>query len=314
MINSMCRKGLVFGIILLFVSAGVIPSIIGIEKDFYKNVTGNSYSEKEDTEYWALIFAVGIYKNAFNEDRPELIINANLLYEVLINSPNWQANHIHMITAEKATGRRLIKELLWLIRHEDSDDISLIYLTTHGGPLKDTQGNPIDLPPKDEEDGADEILVMHEGFDKWYAFIWDDLLNFFLSMLQSKGVCLIVDSCFAGGFNDKPIFLRASSEKYTDESFTLGFAEDLSAQNRVVLMACQENETSYGGFFSKLLIDGLWGAGDLWGNNDGINSAEEVFNYAEFWVNKTCTFTPTIFDLYPGECPVTFIKPGLRSR
>lgn len=315
--KGIINKILVLGLIVLFVGAGFLPLTVGVIKDCHKNTSGNSYSENKDTEYWALIFAVGIYKDPPDSkpgNRPEMLIQANLLYELLINSSNWQADHIHMVTGEEATGRRLIKELLWLIRNEDRDDMSLIYLTTHGAPLQDPQGNPVDLPPKDEEDGADEILIMHDGFVKWYAFIWDDLLNFFLSMLQSKGVCLIVDSCYAGGFNDEPMFAGTRTEEYTAESFTQGLAEELSAQNRVVLMACQENETSYGIRFSKFLIDGLWGGGDFWGNNDGINSAEEAFNYTMFWVKKTCDFTPTILDMYPGEYPVTFSRPRLVSR
>jgi len=195
---------------------------------------------------------------------------------------------------------------MWLIENEDKDDMSLIYLTTHGSPLKSPGGYPIDLPPRDEDDGADEILVMYEGFDKWYAFIWDDLLNFFLSLLQSKGVCLIVDSCYSGGFNDKPMFYRSKHKEYTVETFTHGFAEDLATQGRVVLMSCQEDEISYASHFSNYLIDGLWGKADFYGNKDGINSAEEAFDYAKYWVNLMHSFNPTILDLYPGEYTVTY--------
>ena len=261
--------------------------------------------EAAGTEYWALLFAVGVYKNNPGQNRPSMLEAVDDLYDVLLDSPQWQADHIHKVTASQATGRRLIQELIWLIQNEDSDDMSLIYLTTHGGPLKNPGGYPIDLPPKDESDGADEVLVMYEGFDKWYAFIWDDLLNFFLSLLQSKGVCLIVDSCFSGGFNDNPMFAGTMLEEYTVESFTHDFAEELATQGRVVLMSCRENEISYGSDFSNLLIDGFAGWADFFGNGDGINSAEESFNYAEFWLSLLGQQHPTILDLYSGEFPVT---------
>lgn len=304
--KNIWRKACVLGIIILLFSISSIPPTTGGLKDYYKEDSFNSSNGNEETEFWALIFAVGVYKNTFNQDRPSMLESADDLYEVLLDSPNWQADHIHKVTAEEATGRRLIKELIWLIRNEDRNDISFIYLTTHGSPLEDSEGNPIDIPPYDEEDGADEILIMYEGFDKWYAFIWDDLLNFFLSLLQSKGVCLIVDSCYSGGFNDDPMFNRTFDEDYNAETFSRGLAEELSAQNRVVLMSCQEDEPCYGSYFSQFLIDGFWGAGDFWGNIDGINSAEESFKYVEYWVNETCDFTPTIHDLYGGECPVTY--------
>jgi len=305
--NIQIKKGISFTIILLFIGMSIISSTGREVKNIDNLASLDYFSENEDTEYWGLIFAVGVYKNNPWQDRPSMLECADNLYEVLIDSPQWKADHIHKVTAENSTGRRLIQELIWLIQSEDKNDMSLIYLTTHGSPLKTPIiGIPIDLPPRDEDDRADEILVMYEGFDKRYAFIWDDLLNFFLSLLQSKGVCLIVDSCYAGGFNDNPMFPRTIFREYTSESFSKGLAEELSSQNRIVLMACEEDEPSYGCHFSEFLIEGFWGKADLWGNKDGINSAEEGFDYSKFWVSESYSFTPTILDQYSGEYPVTF--------
>ena len=311
--KSQIKKEIAYAVIALFVGTSIVPSIVGLEGVDYHLVDDKTsftldkgVTVDDDTEYWAIIFAVGIYYNHPEKNIPSMIECAENLYKVLIDSPNWQKDHIHKIIAYEATGRRLIRELLWLIRNEDSDDMSLIYLTSHGGQLLDQDGNPLDLPPKDEDDGSDEILAMYNGFDKWYAIIWDDLLNFFLSFLQSKGVCLIVDSCFAGGFNDEPMFAGTTDENYTAESFAKGFTEELATQGRVVLMSCQEDEVSYALGFSDFLIDGFWGQADLFGNNDGINSAEEAFDYAVSLMGEEQH--PTILDLYTGEFPVTYIR------
>lgn len=261
------------------------------------------------TEYWALLFAVGVYRNNPNQDRPSMLEAVDDLYDVLIDSSQWQSDHIHVVKGSQATGQNLIKELLWLIQNEDRDDMSLVYITTHGSPLIDKEtGLPVDIPPKDEADGADEILVMYDGFDNPYAFIWDDLLNFFLSLLQSQGVCLIVDSCFSGGFNDFP-FKENTIESYTIESFSEGLAEEIATQGRIVLMSCEEDTYSYGSYFSNYLIDGFEGSADhsTFGNGDGINSAEESFYYAQRLVDLYgyANQHPTILDLYPGEFPVT---------
>jgi hypothetical protein len=259
------------------------------------------------SEYWALLFAVGVYKNNPDQNRPSMLEAVDNLHDVLLDSPQWKIENIHKITGSEATGVRLIQELIWLIKNEDSDDMSLIYITTHGSPLRNFNGYPIDIPPKDEYDGADEILIMYDGFDKWYGFVWDDLLNFFISLLKSKGVCLIVDSCFSGGFNDNPLFKRTTSIEYSAESFTQDFTNELSSQNRIVLMSCEENEVSYGSDFSDLLIAGFAGLADIppFGNGDGIRSAEEAFDLAEFWLEFIGQQHPTILDLYPGEFPVT---------
>lgn len=262
----------------------------------------------EGTEYWALLVAVGIYYNNPNANRPSMLEAVDNLYDVLLDSPLWEEDHIHVLKGEEATMRNLIKGLIWLILKEDRNDMSLIYITTHGSPLLNEEGEPIDIIPRDEDDGADEILVMHEGFEYWYGNIWDDLLNFFLSILQSKGVCLIVDSCYSGGFNDNPMFTGVPPLEYNVESFTQGFINNVGSQNRVVLMSCDEDEVSFGSFFSGYLTQGFRGAADSSGNGDGVNSAEEAFNFAEPRVKylsggEQC---PTILDLYPGEFPVTF--------
>jgi len=261
--------------------------------------------ETSQSHCWALLFAVGIYENAPDQDRPTMLEACDDLYNVLLNNPqSWQMSNIHVVKGSQAILQNLIKELLWLRKNSKSEDYVVVYITTHGGQLK-RQGLPWDLPPKDEADGSDELLVMYNGFNQWYGIIWDDMLNFFLSMIKCKGLCLIVDSCYSGGFNDSPN-TAIEQDKYTAESFVTGFAEDLAAPGRIVLMSCQENEISYGSDFSNLLIGGFQGSADFWGNNDGINSAEESFAWAEFWLDWGGYQHPTILDTYSGEFPVTY--------
>jgi hypothetical protein len=258
------------------------------------------------SQHWALLFAVGVYLNNPDADRPEMLEACDDLYDTLIDSPGyWQPDHIHTVKGSQATGQNLIKELLWLKNSASSEDYVVVYITTHGSPLRDQNGLPLDLPPKDEADGADELLVMYQGFDTWYSIIWDDLLNFFLSMIKCKGMCLIVDSCYSGGFNDPP--MDDMNMEYNAASFQKGFMQDVSAQGRVVLMSTQENTLSYGSIFANYLTLGFTGWADFFGNNDGINSAEEAFGFAQPMVQIETggDENPTIYDGYPGEFPIT---------
>lgn len=273
------------------------------------NVQGENLIEKSGTEYWGLLFAVGVYKNNPNQDRPSMLSAVDNLYDSLIESEEWLPSHIHVVKGTEATGQRLVQELLWLITNEDSDDMSLIYITTHGAPLRDPETRePIDLPPIDEADGADEILVMYEGFDTWYSFIWDDLLNFFLSLLQSKGVCLIVDSCYSGGFNDH-LSTETKKETYTSEMFAKDITEELSKNNRIILMSSEEDTVSYGSHFTNYIAEGLYGEADIkFGNKNGITSAEEAFYYSQYKVNLLGMQHPTIYDRYTGDFPLATYK------
>jgi hypothetical protein len=260
-------------------------------------------------QYWGVIFAVGYYYNAPEDfNRPDMIDSANNLYASLTGSGNWQADHIQMLQSSQATGKNLLRSLWWLAKNAKPEDYVVVYITTHGGQMK-RNGMPLDLPPKDEADGMDEFLMMYNGYDNQNAIVWDDLLNFFLGLIRCQGLCLIVDSCYSGGYNDAP--MQAGETQASVQAFTDDFAQSMAAQNRVVLMSSSENEVSWGSYFSAFLIDGFNGAADLYGNGDGINSAEEAFAYSapltEFFVwLQGESQTPTMVDGFPGEFPVTF--------
>jgi len=236
------------------------------------------------SQFWGLLFAVGTYEGNPDQDRPEMLEACDDLYNVLLDSPiYWQASNIHVQKGGQCYLQTLIKELLWLRKNSKSEDYVFVYITTHGAPLK-RNGLPWDLPPKDESDGADEFLVMYNGFSQWYGIIWDDLLNFFLSIIKCQGLCLIVDSCYSGGFSDNPV----------------------KEQKRYTAMACMENEVSYGTDFSNLMISGLDGWADATGNGDGINSAQEAFAWTKFWMDLAGNQHPIEYDLYGAEFPLTY--------
>jgi len=142
----------------------------------------------------------------------------------------------------------------------------------------------LDIPPQDEADNADEMLVTYWGFAYNTSFIEDDQINIMLNQLKSNNVCLIVDSCYAGGFNDHWKLLKSAPE-----------------QHRIILMGSREDEEAYSGGFAPYLIDGLRGYADT--NGDSVVTAEEAFIYAE--PRSFSPQTPTIYDGYPGELPLT---------
>jgi len=262
------------------------------------NVQGNLPGN--ETEYWALIVAVGIYANNPDMDRPSMLVESAKLQEMLPVSSNWDENHMKVIERENATVPNIINGFRWLDEMEDENDISLVYLTTHGFPIL------FDIPPFDEEDGMDEALATYRGFlpfpNPWsweplanaFAILTDDEINFFLNRLESKGIGVIVDSCHSGGFNDNWSYSKAAVENWAKD-----FAGELQGRNRVIITSVPETETSYGSYFSNYIIKGLQGYGDV--NGDGMCSLEEAFNYAKPIIEKDTGMRPQIFDDYPGE-------------
>ena len=292
-------KTLVIAIVLLIIFMSIIPStaIISIEINDLKD--NKTLVIGDGTEYWALLIAVGDYAGNPDAYIPEMLKAVDDLYNILTDSSSWSTDHIKVIKAEEATIPNIRKGFRWLDKMDDENDISLVFITTHGTSLT------YDIPPKDEADNTDEALYTYWSFVRKTHIIWDDEINFLLNRLESQGVCLIVDSCFAGGFNDsfnikarKSILpfsgIQISSIKWMEE-----FAEDVSGDGRVVIMSSHEFEASISGQFYPFLIDGLRGFADI--NLDGIVTAEELFLYIEprcFWQH------PTIYDGYADELPL----------
>jgi hypothetical protein len=229
-------------------------------------------------QYWGLVVGIGKYADSPESNRPDMIPEATDFRDLLLQTSWWSADHIKLLTAENATRGNIIAGFRWLIKMASADDVVVVYLSTHGNQL------PLDIPPKDEADGMDEMLVTYWGFAYNTSFITDDTINILLNQLKSNNVCLIVDSCYAGGFNDHWKLLKSAPE-----------------QHRVILMGSCENELSYSGGFAPYLLDGLRGYADS--NRDGIVTAEEAFAYAQPRSNQEQH--PTIYDGYPGEFPLT---------
>jgi len=303
--KDLLKKSKIIAIAVLFVGASFLPQVGALGPTKTKMQENNNETTNQftaDTEYWALLVAVAVYADDPQQNRPLMLEEVDDFYELLLESPWWSEDHIKVIKGEEATTTGIIQGLRWLDQMEDSDDISVVYITTHGFPLG------VDIPPADEADGTDEALVSFWGFAYPNLYIWDDQLNFYLNRLESYGVCLIVDSCYAGGFNDPPDWnlsiqsVNPFNQIQTDQAITKwiqGFGEEVRGQGRVVLMASCEDEVSYSGGFAPYLIDGFRGFGDT--NMDGVVTAEEAFYYSE---PRTYRQHPTMYDGYDGELPL----------
>lgn len=261
------------------------------------------------TEYWALIIGVD-YTNCWSYD-----LDAKQMYNLLQVSDYWEKDHIRLLTNENATKINIIKAFNWLDRMDDGDDVCLIYYCAHGGSGK------YNYFPFDLRDSGDEYITTwrtenrlisrlinitknFELINSWLSWrshiITDDYFNYMLNNLDSKGVAVILHSCFSGGMI---------------ESHQIGnFFNKLRKDGRVIMTACDENETSTNFVFSENYIEGLQGYADLTindGNDDGFVSAEEAFKYAYTRTREETYYenNPQIEDNYEGE--LTLAKKNL---
>jgi len=319
------NKILVIGIIILFIGINIIPQVGSLSFEKYgstnnkiiKICTKNSTVYNSDIEYWALLIGV---ENTTSD------LSAEAMYESLLSSENWQKDNIKIITGKNATKTNIIKGFQWLDNNENEDDIVVIYIATHGGQSR-LFGMPIDFPPIDEADHCDEYLATYNSFKySFLANIRDDELNSLINKLESCGICVIIDCCFSGGFDDisrktnfrsKVPIPRYNTEEYSSTSFIEDFTEEIRNDGRVILMASQEDEYAYavpnkGHCFTNVLIKSIGeGLGDF--NNNGFIAAEEAFNFSQFrlGLSKWETQHPKMYDGCNGDLHLTVSKYNL---
>ncbi len=292
-------------VMLLSSGLGIVSASFEVVSNSVESYVSGAVGQKNETEYWALMVAVGVYKNNPDMDRPTMLTEIDHLKETLLGSSMWQEDHIKVIKGEDAMLKTVLDGFSWLDENEDEDDVCLVFLTSHGFPIG------FDRPPFDEDDHKDEALAMYNGFlpfpnpFRWeplanpFAVLTDDMVNNRLNDLESKSVCCIVDSCHSGGFGD----YWESFGQLESYDFAAQFGVDVADQNRVVITSVPETEVSYGSFLTNMLSEGLVGFGDA--NLDGFCSAEEAYWYAEPIIRSYTGMHPQIFDNHPGELILT---------
>jgi len=181
------------GVVVLFIGTILLP-VLNVPSQ--ASIVQNSSKTGNERQYWALLIGIGKYADNPEQNRPDMILEVNDFQNLLLQSPWWSVDHIKMLTGEDGTVSNILAGFRWLSQVASADDIVVVYLSTHGMYLT------FDIPPKDETDGLDEFLISYWGFAYNISFINDDTINVLLNKIKSDNVCLIVDSCYAGGFND----------------------------------------------------------------------------------------------------------------
>lgn len=144
----------------------------------------------------ALLIGVGNYQNPI-ANLPGINLDIGIMKEVA-ESLGFAASNIKVLMDKEATLSNVRSTMdSWLVNGVNPDDRVLIYYSGHGAPIPDENG--------DEEDGADEVLTMHDlsvtrrnGKAALSGVLVDDEFNTILSKIRSKNVLVLIDACHSG--------------------------------------------------------------------------------------------------------------------
>ena len=246
-------------------------------------------------------------------------VNATpFIYDSLLESDNWDEQHLRLLYRENATRAAILDALDWIIENSDENDIVLFHDNSHGTKVDGEYGI---VPVDSEINGIITVDELDEKFDN----------------IKCKSMILIFDCCLSGSFVKKSIDYH-NGLKIRGLFNPKAFSEGIEDDNRVILMSTMRNGLGFGAqmtdengtvieiSFSKFVAESFSSKIDE--NNDGYTSAEEAFKYAKekwkpwgrmvFFLIKyqiqlflqTGFFVipfPTIHDGVAGELPITVI-------
>jgi len=262
------------------------------EENKLKNNNPIPYKVDIEGEYYALIVGCSKYENHLNnlpkppfkpfEDEKILYI-----YESLISSKNWKQDNIVLLLNEEATKSNITDSLLYFSEIITPEDTFLFQWCGHGTLIPDEDG---DESYYNSNDIYDEVICPYDTHyinDSYQNVLSDDELDFYFSKIDSKGMCLIFESCYSGGLvsiDDEDIN-NYNNEFIRDIKGKKPGLTDVNGDNRIIVMSTFPDNSSYGAFFRGFIL--IYSMANsfkkpvLDKNNDGFISVEEAYKFAK---------------------------------
>lgn len=178
--------------------------------------------------------------------------------------------HLKMLLNKEATRSAILGAMGWLVEEARAEDTAFVYISGHGGVLKDPN----------MDDGYEKYLVPHDADPKDVAgtFVSMGWMSAEFKRIKSNRMVVIVDTCHSGSTG------RSVSGRI-DGELKRGYVDRFSAKVGIIVMtACSPNESSLetedlkAGLFTHYLLDGLAGRADR--DKDGLIGHSELFEYA----------------------------------
>jgi hypothetical protein len=289
-------------VVVLMFLVSFIPISFAISINNFQPFEGVKKINSGDVNYYALVIGIEKFAGVSYPDEDHLDESATAWYNMLINNTyNWKKENIYFMLNENATKDKIHDAItVWLDEREDENDVVLIVWEGHGWKLRLSKinlGHACLLTYNETEERRLKDKITDVELDSW------------LDELESKHVCIILDSCYSG----RMLSLRQSGRVL------------LAAGGKYFFCGVDESDALESGIFSFFLRQGFKGVADI--NNDGWVTPEESFRYAKIptiitsiytefpfiieWNNKTIIWffqVPRMYDRYFGSIPLIKYK------
>ena len=279
--------------------------------------------EEEDTTVggrWALLVGVDRYDKNQQGDYylPNLtacVKDVKAIDAVLRDAERGGFEHVTTLVSndtadpnDDPTDRNVLNALREIVDQVEKDDLVVLYFSGHGWQHEGeayllTQNFEMEFPSRTAIRSAD--------------------LNDMIHRMKAEKVVTILDACHSGGIEVRPRGGKAGGTQVKlNEQYQQAFK---TSAGKVVLHSCDANEKSWEledssqGVFSKYLVEGLQGAADARGDQNGVITIQEAYQYAHQQVvahmkrDRRGKQTPVLSGMLVGEIPLT-IEPQQKAK
>jgi tetratricopeptide (TPR) repeat protein len=253
---------------------------------------------------WALIIGISNFQDPkLNLKYPAK--DAQDFYDYLLKEGNFAADHVKLLTNEKATRANILSELgdKWLPRAANPDDLVLIFISSHGS------SSDMDVG------GVNYLLAYDSQVDSLYAsgLPMQDLTRIIKGRVHSDRVVLVLDACHSGAVDP--------GAKGLFKTGNLDAAEVAQGTGQLVISSSQPSQVSWeskkyqNSVFTRCLIESLRAKGSATTLGEAFNGMKDRVQ-EEVLRERGVLQTPVLRSRWKGNdillaAPPSSPRPGL---
>jgi Caspase domain len=224
---------------------------------------------------WALVIGINKFQDAHVPKLKYTSKDARDFADLLKDPAygHFAEDHVHLLSDEQATTRKIKEELNWLARSAGKDDLVVVFLSSHGSPReKDTAGVNYVITSDTDLKDADSLFAT--------ALPMVELADVVRTRVRARRAAIFLDTCHSGA-----VTTAAMGGLVTSQVAGSTFDRLTQGVGRIIIASSEAKQKSYesdkirNGYFTYNLVRALKQDG-------GSAPMEKVFDFVHEQVAK----------------------------
>lgn len=266
------------------------------------------YFEDNDIQRYAVVIGISDYNDPRIADLQYADADAQAFYD-FITSPaggDFKKDHVLLLKNEQATLKNVTLSITNFLKKAKDPDFVVIFMACHGEPEPDRPSN-LYLLMHDSEAGSLSATAYH----------MEDVNADMKRYIAAKRLVFFADACHSSGLTKSTVNIRGRMNTIHAALSTLKSTREgwgIVSASRASEVSVESNQFGGGhGVFTHYLLEGLRGKADAAGNQNGIVTLAEAFDFAEEKVRSATHNTqhPDVSGNFDNNLPLGF--PGVET-